>query len=289
MEIFELRYFLGVARHENLHRASEALRVSPGSLSKAIRRLEEELSTKLFHREGRNIRLTDQGRVLQRRASELVQLEESTKVELAGHAGSLRVVLAGPEVLLTKMGLPVVASLRQRHPKLFVELHGVSDELALQEVAKGEAHLALVTEEVPASRGLQAKSLGEAKFQTYVGKGHPLYARAKAGKTIPVEEVLEHSFVSPSHPLLGRVGLKQSLDGWRDDQFPRQVAYLTSSLKILEELLTSGQALAYLPGYFAEDLEAEILKISGCPYACTQKVKLVARNPKAVSWLNRLF
>jgi DNA-binding transcriptional LysR family regulator len=289
MEIFELRYFLGVARHENLHRASEALRVSPGSLSKAIRRLEEELSTKLFHREGRNIRLTDHGRVLQRRASQLVQLEESTKLELAGHAGSLRVVLAGPEVLLTKMGLPVVASLRQRHPKLFVELHGVSDELALQEVAKGEAHLALVTEEVPASRGLQAKSLGEAKFQTYVGKGHPLYARAKAGKTIPVEEVLEHSFVSPSHPLLGRVGLKQSLDGWRDDQFPRQVAYLTSSLKILEELLTSGQALAYLPGYFAEDLEAEILKISGCPYACTQKVKLVARNPKAVSWLNRLF
>ncbi len=289
MEIFELRYFLGVAREENLHRASETLRVSPGSLSKAISRLEDELSIKLFHREGRNIRLTDHGRLLQSRASQLVQLEEAARAEVAGHAGALHAVLAGPEVLLTKMGLSLTEEIRKHHPRASFEFHATDDAGALEEVARGEAHLALITEDVPARRQLHSKPIGDAKFQTYAGPGHPLYRKAKAGKTITVQEVLIHPFVSPSHPLLGRVGLKQSLDGWRDDEFPRRVEYLTSSLRILEELLVTGKALAYLPSYFCEGLEVELLKVSGCPYSCTQKVKLVARNPKAIGWLNRLF
>ena len=70
MEIFELKYFLAVAREEHIHRASEKLRVSPPALSKAIARLEDELGKKLFAREGRHIRLTDEGRALKARAFE---------------------------------------------------------------------------------------------------------------------------------------------------------------------------------------------------------------------------
>jgi hypothetical protein len=101
--------------------------------------------------------------------------------------------------------------------------------------------------------------------------------------------VLEYPFVSPTSPLLGKVGSKQSLDGWRDDQFPRKIEFRTSSLKTLEEFVTNGEAIAYLPGYFCENSSLQVLKISGCPYSCRQKVKIVARNPKEVSWLNRIF
>jgi hypothetical protein len=85
------------------------------------------------------------------------------------------------------------------------------------------------------------------------------------------------------------VGLKQSLDGWRDDQFPRRVEYLTSSLKLLEEFVTQGRALAYLPDYYANRIGAEALKISGCPYTCIQKIRILAKNPKDRSWLNQWF
>src|SRR5271155_2109038 len=90
MEIFELRYFLEVAKVENIHRASEKSRVSPGSLSKAIARLEAELEVKLFSRAGRNIRLTDQGRLLRMRAAQLLQLEEAARVEIGGLQGQLK-------------------------------------------------------------------------------------------------------------------------------------------------------------------------------------------------------
>ncbi len=289
METFELRYFLGVARFENIHKASEALRISPGSLSKAVSRLEDELSIKLFNREGRNIRLTDQGRVLQKRASELVQLEETAKLEIAGHKGVIQVTIAGPEVLLSKMGIDLISKIKKKYPLSKFELLATDDASALEQVAKGNAHLAIITCATIPKSGFQVQILEETKFQTYVGISHPLYSIAKSKKAIAVEEVLKYAFVSPTNPLLGQVGLKQSLDGWRDDQFPRKVEYLTSSFKLLEELVVSGKAIGYLPLYFCKNLPIESLKVSGCPYSCTQKVKLVSRSSRSLGWLNQFF
>jgi DNA-binding transcriptional LysR family regulator len=289
MEIFELRYFLGVAQDENIHRASEKLRVSPASLSKAITRLEDELAIKLFQRDGRNIKLTDQGRLLQRRASEIVRLEEDARVEIGGHLGLIHIVIAGPEILLSKMGLQLSSTIKKKFPHSVFELHSTDDETAIQQVIRGEAHLAITTSDIPANQELSAKLIGEAKFHTFVGKAHPLYGLAKAKKAIAVEELLKYPFVSPTNPILGKVGLKQSLDGWRDDQFQRRVDYRTSSLKILEEFVVTGKAVAYLPDYFCENLNLEVLLVSGCPYSCSQKVRLVARNPKELSWLNQIF
>lgn len=286
MEMYELRYFLGVARVENIHRASEKMGVSTASLSKAISRLENELGVKLFTRERRNIKLTAQGRLLQKRAADIVQLEESARTALAGgDPGMLQVVLAGPEILLAKMGTSVVSMIKRKYPTAKFELIALTESEALEKVQRGEAHLALVSGE--AGRDLKAKVLAEVKFQTYVGRSHPLQAKAK--KTIDVKDVLKFAFVSPDLPFLGQVGAKQALDGWRDDQFPRRVDYRTSSLKILEELVVNGEAVAYLPDYYGEALALSPLKISGCPYVCTQKIKLVAHRPENVGWLNQIF
>lgn len=289
MEIFELRYFLGVAEQENIHRASRKLRVSPSSLSKAISRLEDDLGVKLFRRDGRGIQLTDQGRFLQRKASEMVQLEEIARTEISGHRTRIHAIITGPEILLTRYGLHLSKKLKQRHPDSLIEFRPMEDALALEQVLLGEVHLALITGNVPSNQGLSSKLVDETTFQTYVGPGHPLYPAANAGRIIDIQEILKTPFVSPSHPILGKVGNKQSLDGWRDDHFPRKLEFLTSSLKLMEDLLVNGQAAAYLPSYYCEPLKVLPIKIKGCPYSCTQKIKLIAKNPKERSWLNHLF
>ena len=61
MEIRNLRYFLAVAREENMSRAAELLHVTQPTLSKALKSLEEELGKKLFTRHSFSIKLTDEG------------------------------------------------------------------------------------------------------------------------------------------------------------------------------------------------------------------------------------
>lgn len=76
MEIRTLRYFLAVAREENMTRAAEQLHLTQPTLSKALKALEEELGKKLFTRHSFSIRLTDEGVLLRNRAEDLVSMAD---------------------------------------------------------------------------------------------------------------------------------------------------------------------------------------------------------------------
>ena len=81
MEIRTLRYFLAVAREENMTRAAESLHVTQPTLSKQIKSLEDELGKKLFTRHSYSIRLTDEGILLRNRAEALVGMADKTLQE----------------------------------------------------------------------------------------------------------------------------------------------------------------------------------------------------------------
>jgi LysR family transcriptional activator of nhaA len=58
-----LHYFWAVAKEGHLTRAAERLHVSQSALSAQIRQLEEQLGQALFERQGRQLRLTEAGRL----------------------------------------------------------------------------------------------------------------------------------------------------------------------------------------------------------------------------------
>ena len=81
MEIRTLRYFLAVAREENMSRAAEQLHVTQPTLSKALKSLEEELGKKLFTRHSFSIALTEEGVLLRDRAEDLVSMADKIEQE----------------------------------------------------------------------------------------------------------------------------------------------------------------------------------------------------------------
>ena len=81
MELRVLKYFLAVAREENITRAAALLHLTQPTLSRQLMQLEEELGVKLFHRSRYRIVLTEDGMLLRRRAQELVELAEKTAQE----------------------------------------------------------------------------------------------------------------------------------------------------------------------------------------------------------------
>ncbi|MBR2701615.1 MAG: LysR family transcriptional regulator [Erysipelotrichaceae bacterium] len=81
MEIRTLRYFLAVAREENMSRAAEILHVTQPTLSKRLKSLEDELGKKLFTRHSFSIELTDEGVLLRNRAEDLIAMADKIEKE----------------------------------------------------------------------------------------------------------------------------------------------------------------------------------------------------------------
>jgi len=82
MEFRALHYFLTVAQERNITRAAEKLHMAQPPLTRQIKRLEEELGVPLLIRGGRQLQLTEEGRFLQARGREILQLMENTQQQL---------------------------------------------------------------------------------------------------------------------------------------------------------------------------------------------------------------
>ena len=81
MELRTMRYFLAVAREENMTRAAELLHVTQPTLSKQLKSLEDELGKKLFTRLSFSIQLTEEGILLRKRAEDLVKMADKITAE----------------------------------------------------------------------------------------------------------------------------------------------------------------------------------------------------------------
>lgn len=95
MELTQLRYFMEAANTGNLSKAAKNLHISQPSISKAVSKLEEELGTRLFTRNGRSVELNDDGRAfLARIAPSVAELQEAARwFSFPGEAAENRITV----------------------------------------------------------------------------------------------------------------------------------------------------------------------------------------------------
>jgi molybdenum-dependent DNA-binding transcriptional regulator ModE len=83
MEMHQVRYFLALCEEQKFTRAAKRCGVSQPSLTNAIKRLEQTLGGPLFHRDRRNIELTELGRVVKPYLKQLNQSAYEAKRKAA--------------------------------------------------------------------------------------------------------------------------------------------------------------------------------------------------------------
>lgn len=83
-----LRSFWVVAREGSITGASEALRVTPSTVSMQVAALEKALDVRLFRRVGNRLEITAEGRTVQRYASEIFALSSDLLDAVAAGGGS---------------------------------------------------------------------------------------------------------------------------------------------------------------------------------------------------------
>jgi DNA-binding transcriptional LysR family regulator len=139
MEIRTLRYFLAVAREENMTKAAELLHVTQPTLSKALRSLEEDLGKKLFERHSFSISLTDEGILLRDRAEDLVTMADKIEREfltLDDIAGGDLYLGLGESYQIRYLAR-AIRSLKNLYPKINYHITSGDTEQVTEKLDKG--------------------------------------------------------------------------------------------------------------------------------------------------------
>lgn len=142
MELRVLRYFLAVAREQNILRAAESLHLSQPTLSTQIRQLEEELGKQLLIRGtkgSRKIVLTDEGMILRRRAEEILDLVEKTQTEIALSDSVIigDVYIGAGETDAVRLLARAARELQSVHPGIHYHISSGNAEFVIEQLDKG--------------------------------------------------------------------------------------------------------------------------------------------------------
>ncbi|QOV11988.1 LysR family transcriptional regulator [Viridibacillus arvi] len=82
MELRELKLFLEVTNYNSFTKAAEHCYLSQSSLSKAIKKLEEELQLELFDRSTRHMQLTEAGKIVYKQSQKVFKVIDELNVQL---------------------------------------------------------------------------------------------------------------------------------------------------------------------------------------------------------------
>ena len=150
MELRVLKYFLAVAREENITRAAALLHLTQPTLSRQLMQLEEELGVQLFHRSRYHIVLTDEGMLLRRRAQELVDLAEKTEREFACRETELmgEISIGAGETRSMSFLSRAMVSFRTLYPKVTFRIFSANAGDVKERLDMGILDMGLLTEPV---------------------------------------------------------------------------------------------------------------------------------------------
>lgn len=161
MDLRALRYFVETVRHNSFTLAADSLCVTQSTVSKMIRQLEDEIGQPLLLREGRQLRLTDAGRVVFERAQQALGVMRELTRELGDLTTLARGELTvGLPPMANLLFSPVVKAFRERHPGVSLNLKESGGQVIEQQVASGELEIGVTLLPADPGLGLAARSFG---------------------------------------------------------------------------------------------------------------------------------
>ncbi len=196
MDLRMLSYFTVVAEELNITKAAKKLNMSQPPLSTQIRALEAELNAPLFVRGKRRLELTEAGRLLYRRAKEILNLTDKARAEIIsmsrGMTGTISLGLV--EGMAPDIAAEWFASFIGDHPEVRLRiLDGNSDDL-IEKLRSGIISLAVITSPCDHSL-LNSFRVGGERMAAFMRKEHPL---ASVEGPLRIEDIKKEPLIVPS-------------------------------------------------------------------------------------------
>ena len=169
MRYSQLKAFYSVARHGGFSRAAEAVFQTQPALSENVRKLEQEHDVLLFHRERKQVRLTEAGEQLYLLTKRFFEIEEQIGEYLSESRsavnGRLRIIVDSAHHVTDTL-----SRFRERHPKVFVSLRTGNTGDVLNELRAYNAEIGVVGSVDPGNE-FQTVDLGRTPIIAIAAKG----------------------------------------------------------------------------------------------------------------------
>lgn len=181
MTLNQFTLFAAVAKHLNVRKASEELRVSQPSISQQLKQLEIHYGTKLYRRLSKGVEITEAGQLFLRDIAPI--LEQVAKLEKDFKPASIRapreILKVGGSLSTSSELLPaLLARFRLSNPAVELELRTRTSDDLERMVLAAEIDLA-ATVRIPRSAGLACEPLRRERVAMFVLAHHSLARKAK--------------------------------------------------------------------------------------------------------------
>lgn len=284
MELYPLRVFLTVATEKSFSRAGEKLLRTQPAISLAVQRLEMELGEKLLDRTGRELVLTDAGRIVLeycRRFENLERELENALAELRDMAAGRLSIGANESTALYL--LKHIEAYRRLYPKVKVQVRRALSSKIPAQLIDGDLEMGVISFD-PEDDRLETKIIYTDHLSFVVSPQHRFAGRTSVSiKELGMETFIAHNVLSPYRDVVLRAFQRSKVPLNMDVEMP--------TVETIRRMVQRNEGVAFLPKMCVEqELEQGLLaEVEVEELRVDRKIRLVYPAKRVLSHAARAF
>jgi DNA-binding transcriptional LysR family regulator len=254
MDLHALQVFRAVATERSFSRAAVKLGRTQPAVSLAVQRLEAEVGEALIDRSGKELHLTDMGKLVLDYARRFDNLDQ----ELQGAVTELRDNTAGRLVIganesTTLYLLAQISRYRRLYPRVRLQVRRSLSSKIPTEILAGDLELGVISYE-PQDGRLAARVISTDHLAFVVSPQHRLAKRRSVSITeLGMETFIAHNVASPYREHVERAFEQLKVPLHRDVEMP--------TIESIRKLVQQNEGVAFLPRMCVEqELEQGALR-----------------------------
>ena len=244
MNLEQLKYVMAIVKHQHLTNASYEVSISQSSLSKYLKKVEEELGgVQLFDRTTRNVKLTAAGQEFSKYASRIIAeyenmmsaMEEFTSLERGG-------LSVGTIPVYSSRGLiSLFTSFQKKYPGIQLEIKEKLTNELIDLLKKSELDIAIIALpfDMDPLNTFTTYPMIEDEVVLITHKSHPFAKR----RSINLSEAADENFIFINH---ASTLYQICIDACKEAGFTPKITYESSQIDMVAGLVEEGLGVSLI-------------------------------------------
>lgn len=284
MNLNQLRGFWETAAAQSMSRAAEKLYLTQPALSLQIKALEEELGQALFERKGRQLLLTDSGRLLQARAKEILDLVERTHQEVTSYLNFERgrITIGTNDTNCLYLLPSLLSSFRQSFPGIEIALTNRKTSEIAALVADGDVDFGIGTLPVLDPQ-IISETLCWREDVVICSYDHPL----AANETVTLSDLAAYTLLLLEQGSSSRATLERMM---AEKGFVPQMTMDLGGIEVIKRFAEINLGIGIVPGIsVAEEVQEKRIRAFRLDWLTPSAIGILRRRTGYLSPASELF